>query len=235
MTGASCSMAGMKRSVAILTIFAALLVVAAAYGGYREYGKTDSTPRPSCPTDCNAIGRVTGFQVQVHREGKRSIIRPYKAKVNGKLVSFSIKLGKPSSSQIRFFRRLYGRPAQARITILRPDPRNRNQNHRSTAQSETFTLDPYFGSTPHFALEKPLPVRKGYVIALTVPTWAPAFAVNRPSSDRWRSSRGNHSCSDVSRVDSHQKVGAVKSYRCLHKTARLLYTALVVSNPPRQK
>ena len=39
-------------------------------------------------------------------------------------------------------------------------------------------LNPYFGSTPIFALDHPLTVLQGQVVALTVPTWAPMFAFN---------------------------------------------------------
>ena len=39
--------------------------------------------------------------------------------------------------------------------------------------SEPQKLEKYFGSTVQFALDKSIPVKKGWLVALTVPTWAP--------------------------------------------------------------
>ncbi len=48
---------------------------------------------------------------------------------------------------------------------------------RVTAASPLQTLTPYFGQTVQFPLTTSLEVKKGDIVALTVPTWAPALAL----------------------------------------------------------
>jgi len=217
------------RRRATIAAIACLALPAAAWAGVKEIGLTPA-PRPeaSCPSNCQAIGRVTGFQVQ---QGSRH--NPYRATRDGKVVGFSVTLGKPSDEQQRFFRRLFGRPAEARISILRPGKLKRRQ--RLTGQSEVFDLEPYFGSRPTFALRRPLTVKRGYVIALTVPTYAPAFAVGLGRDEAWRSSRDPARCDDVQQAAAQESRGSVVQYRCFYRTARLLYTAVVITTPKPTK
>ena len=65
----------------------------------------------------------------------------------------------------------------ARISVLRRGTTRKTRlDHRLISQSDRFELDPYFGSKPTFVFDKPIPVKKGNWIALTVPTWAPLLA-----------------------------------------------------------
>jgi hypothetical protein len=214
---------------ATIAAIACLVLPSAAWAGVKIVGETQA-PRPSasCPTNCQAIGRVTGFQVQ---QGARH--NPYRATRDGKVVGFSITLGDPSDQQQRFFRGLFGRPAEARITILRPAKLKRR--HRVTGQSEVFNLEPYFGSRPTFALRRPLTVKRGYVIGLTVPTWAPAFAVGLAKDEAWRSSRDPGECENVQQAAAQETRGSIAQYRCFYRTARLLYTAVVITTPKPTK
>jgi hypothetical protein len=68
-------------------------------------------------------------------------------------------------------------------------------------------------------------VKKGYMVALTVPTWAPAFAVDLSSQEGWRSSRDARRCADVRQRAAQQRVGGLRTYGCFYRTARILYTA----------
>ena len=77
-------------------------------------------------------------------------------------------------------------------------------------------------------LKKRMHVRRGQVIALTLPTWAPVLATDLRGRERWRSSRNPGHCDDVERQAARQTVGRLRDYRCVHTTARLLFTALVV-------
>jgi len=83
------------------------------------------------------------------------------------------------------------------------------------------------GSRQTFTLNQPLNMRKGEFLALTIPTWAPAFAVNLSSNTNvWRSSRLAGQCSGTGNIKAgkpQQKVHSVRSYGCDYKTARLLY------------
>ena len=58
----------------------------------------------------------------------------------------------------------------ARISVLRRGTTRKTRlDHRLISQSDTFELDRYFGSKPTFVFDKPIPVKKGNWIALTVP------------------------------------------------------------------
>ena len=79
-----------------------------------------------------------------------------------------------------------------------------------------------------FALEHPLTVLQGQVVALTVPTWAPMFAFNVSGENTWRGSRLPDHCSnraDIQAGHPQQGVGKTKTYGCYYSNARLLYTA----------
>jgi hypothetical protein len=223
-TAGQCSMARqMKRLVAIVTLLAGLGVAPGASARVSELVVTTPRPPASCPDDCQAIGQTTGFQVQ--NAARRS---PFRVRRRGRVVAFSITLGRPRQDQIDFFTRLFGGAPQARLTILRPEGRNR---HRVTGASEVFALAPYFGSTPTFALDRPLTMKPGYVAALTVPTWAPAFAVGLANEEAWRSSRDPARCDDVRQPAAQQRRGGVRTYGCLYRTARVLYTVDFVADP----
>ena len=104
-----------KLLVTTATILAALVVVAVAAARVSELGTTLDEHTASCPDNCQAIGQVSGFQIQ---QGTRK--NPYRLRSYGKVVAFSIKLGKPNASQIQFFNKLFGGPPQAMLTILKP-------------------------------------------------------------------------------------------------------------------
>ena len=84
-----------KLLVATVTILAALVVVAVAAAQVAELGTTLDEHTASCPDNCQAIGQVCGFQIQ---QGTRK--NPYRLRSYGKVVAFTIKLGKPNASQI---------------------------------------------------------------------------------------------------------------------------------------
>jgi hypothetical protein len=159
---------------------------------------------------------------------------------NGWLVAFSLTLGKPNEAQTRFFNNLWGRPATARVTILDPerpkgDRRNRAQRFRVHNQSEVVTLNPFFGKKAWFTLKRRMHVRKGHIVALTLPTWAPVLSTKLRGKERWRSSRNRNRCEKVENQAARQKVDKLRDYRCLHRTARLLFTALVIHKTPENK
>jgi hypothetical protein len=145
-------------------------------------GETARTLRPDCPAraarNCQAVGRVTGFQSLAGGTQPR----PFAAPFDGKVVSWSISLSRPSAkdtettdNEIGFFNELFSKPSIARIGILKRVPRTKPPEYRLVRQSPRQVLNPYFGSTPEFALEHPLSVAEGQIVALTIPTWAPAF------------------------------------------------------------
>jgi hypothetical protein len=233
-----------KRLVTIATAIVAVAGVAVAAWALppREYGlEPQNRPDADCPQEpCRATGKMTGYQVTQLKEADGDRVREFPTKVrkrNGWLVAFSLTLGDPDDEQKKFFNRLWGKPAQARISILDPEPkkgdrRNRRQRYRLHNQSQPVDLRPFFGKKAWFTLKRRMHVRKGQVIALTLPTWAPVLATGLRERERWRSSRHPDHCEDVTRNAARQKVGRLRDYRCLHSTARLLFTALVVHKTP---
>jgi hypothetical protein len=208
-------------------------------------GQTSETPPPSCPgkivdgreeTACRAEGRVTGFQSIAD-----GVPRPFEAPFEGKIVAWSITLSKPSTvetetttDEVGFFDGFFGTPSQARIAVLRPIEDSKPPKYKLVRQGPIEILNPYFGSTPVFALDHPLTVLKGQVVALTVPTWAPMFAFNVADDNTWRASRLPEHCiapADIQGGHPQQGVGKIKTYGCYYSRARLLYTATLVKKP----
>ena len=91
------------------------------------------------------------------------------------------------------------------------------------AQGDPQKLQRYFGTTVQFALKESIPVKKGYVIALTVPTWAPALAVGLPGTTSWRATRGKGKCNDFDAQTAQTGVNNITRAYCLYRTARLTF------------
>jgi hypothetical protein len=220
-----------KLFVAIVTITAALVLVSLAFGRVAELGTTLDDNTAACPDNCQAIGQVSGFQIQ---QGTRK--NPYRLRSYGKVVAFTVKLGKPNASQITFFNKLFGGPPQIMLTVLKPYKAPKGQKAQPNkyvlaGASPLFDLQNYFGTEPTFALPRPLTIKPGYVVGITVRTWAPAFAVNLADDMIWRSSRDPKNCDDV-RQDAAQDIrGSTRTYGCVYKTARLLYTVTYIPDP----
>lgn len=244
-----------RRAWALLAAAACLLAGLVAIAAPREadsaplrlvvLGKTAETPPASCPgkivnnveiTPCRVEGHVTGFQSIAD-----GVARPYEAPFEGKIVAWSITLAKPSTKETKtttdevgFFNDFLGSPSEARIGVLRPVENTKPPKYTLVRQSPIEVLNPYFGSTPVFALDHPLTVLKGQIVALTVPTWAPMFAFNVSAENTWRGSRQPEHCSskeDIQNGHPQQGVGKTKTYGCYYSNARLLYQAWLVKKP----
>lgn len=229
-------------------------------------GKDGQAPQPDCPgryqktptgdvtlKSCLVEGHITGFQISAN-----GVNLPTRVPFDGKIVSWSISLGKPSKrstennpdsqgiyqvNEFSFFNQLLDSPAQARIAVLRRVENADVKTFKMVRQSPIQVLNPYFGSTPQFVLDHPLTVVKNQIVALSIPTWAPMFSSQEPTSSQWRGSRKKGSCAFPSNAsfdqlkafaeDSHpqQKVGSKKEYTCAFEGARLLYTATLIKKP----
>lgn len=224
----------MKRSqkTALALAAGALALPAAGYAAISEVGTAGGDVPPSCPSDpCNAIPKTTGFQVKVGDTREIDNV-----KEDGRIVAWSITLGSPGPKQAAFFDKMLGGEAQAQITVMRA---GHKQYHRILAQGEPIKLAPYFGQKVQIPLKTSIPVKKGWVIGITVPTWAPGLALNQPRTTSWRASRGKGRCSDPTsdnvRQSAQTKTGQVVQFRCLYQGARLTYSATVISNPTPTK
>lgn len=212
--------------IALLAAGAALAVPATAAAEVIEVGAVPPATPASCPTrPCLAVSRTTGYQAKVGAtRGLMTIPR------TGRIVAWTINLGNPGAQQTTFFNQRLGGESEAQITII--DPR-RKLRSRVVAQGEPQKLQPYFGSTPQFPLTRSIRVHKGEIVALTVPTWAPALAVGLGADTSWRASRGRGKCDDTSLQTAQMHDNQLAQYFCLYRTARLTYTATLIPDPAK--
>ena len=212
--------------------FVSLLVPSFASARTTELGLTadNSLGTPSCPTTpCLAVTRTSGFQLGL---GPRR--NPFAAPRAGRIVAFTMRLGKPTARQVDFFDQQSGGKSQVRIGILRPvKSRVRGQVlYKLNAQSDPFMLEKYFGKTVQFPLYTSLLVRKGWVVVLNVATWAPALMVNGlDNTYSWRASRIKPCSDNPESQPPHTTPGTTRQYFCTYRPARLTYSATLVSTP----
>jgi hypothetical protein len=232
--------------VLAVAIFAAVLALALATG------RAGAAPRvivlgaaapatPSCPTNCQAVGKTTGFQTNI--TGAKS---PFVVTVRGQVVAWSIKLGAPSTkpnpnnnnqSDLDFFNKTFGGTPRARVAVLKPIMKSIREGkpiYKLKSQSPIEDLSDFLGQTTTFTLDTPLRVKPNNVVALSVPTWAPAFAINQSADTKWQASRKKDKCNntdDILAGTDQEEIGSQRSYGCTYTTARLLYSATVVADP----
>jgi hypothetical protein len=210
--------------IALLIAAGALAAPTAASADVITIGAVPPASPPSCPAKpCLAVSRTTGYQAKVGTT-KPIMVIPQA----GRIVAWSIALGNPGTEQTTFFNQRLGGESEAQITIIDPGSKLRS---RVVAQGEPKKLQPYFGTAPMFALNQSIRVHKGWVVALTVPTWAPALAVGLGADTSWRASRARGKCEDTSAQTAQLKVSQLSQYFCLYRTARLTYGATLVTDP----
>jgi hypothetical protein len=213
----------------LLAALAAVLVApGAASARIIEIGDAGVAPAPSCPTSpCEVISRTTAFQTRV--DGKRKL---FVAPAAGRIVAWSITLGTPKRKQRRYFEENLGGPAQAGISVLRQGDRRYG---RVTGVSPVQTLTPYFGQTVQFPLAASIAINEGDVVALTVPTWAPALGLGLARNSVWRASREIDACDDTQTQSAQADVQDLARYKCAYRTARVAYSATLITNPEPPK
>ncbi|MEA2192839.1 MAG: hypothetical protein QOI73_2960 [Solirubrobacteraceae bacterium] len=214
----------MKRRVAAAILAGATLVSpAAASAKVTELGELGQDVRGSCPENCQALTRTTGYQAKVGPD--RTL---YRAPSNGRIVGWSVALGKPGPKQVSYFQERYGGTAQAALVVLDP---GKKLSQRVVAKAPLKKLTPYFGQNVQFPLARTLRIRKGQYIALTVPTWAPTLQIGLGSDTSWRSSRAASGCLDLTTQFAMLGKRTSAIFRCLYRTARLTYSATFLSDP----
>ncbi len=209
----------------LLTALAvALALPAVASAKIIEIGDVGSRAAPSCPAaPCEVISRTTAFQTRIGTQRNMFI-----APADGRLVAWSITLGTPGKKQQRFFTENLGGASQAGISVLKSGDRHYG---RVLAATPMQTLTPYFGQTVQFPLTTSLPVKKGSIIALSVPTWAPALALGLARDNVWRASRDVDACDDTQTQSAQIGVNDRARYKCFYRTARLAYSATLITAP----
>ena len=115
------------------------------------------------------------------------------------------------------------------------------------AQSEVVKLRSQFGQVAEFPLMTPLPVVRGEILALTIPTWAPVLSIEQPTTKfSYSQSRAKQtlsvksgtttkrvsSCNQAATVNLAQiVVGELSSYGCNYAGTRIEYSALEITTP----
>ena len=235
---ARCQVAGAadrcRGAVALICIGAASIGSASSAGtasGGRTtiiLGQTPETPNASCPeTPCRAVGSVTGFQIR-NEEGNL----PFRVPRNGEITAWTITLSQPTPRQRAFFNGFFGRPPEAHLAILKRVPGTHPPRYRLRRQSPVEVLTPYLGQTVRFKLAKPLPVRRATSSRLTIPTWAPAFAVRPPRGQRLAGEPRAGHVHQPHRPPPGQAAAGRRQQAQLRlplQGARLLYTATFVA------
>ena len=211
---------------AVGALLAVLVCAAPASARIVEIGATATEATPTCPSSpCLAVSRTTGYQAKVV-DSREAYVVP----AAGRIVAWTISLGAPDARQIEFFEDNYGE-SSAQLTILR---RGKRLYHRVIATTPAQRLESYFGQKVQFPLASSIPVKKGYVVALTVPTWAPALTQLLEDGSSWRASRAKNRCSDTDAQTAQTRTGTLTQYRCLYR-ARLTYSATLVTDPKPNK
>ena len=117
----------------------------------------------------------------------------------------------------------------ARIAVIK---RRDKRNYKLKSQSPSSGLHPPWHRQT-FTLTRPLKIRKGEFLALTIPTWAPSFAIGLGAQQPLAPSRVAGQCgtTDPNQIKNgkpQQKVGSSRQYGCDYNGARLLYWAYYV-------
>jgi hypothetical protein len=235
-------MRDMKRSpLAILAAFGLLSVLApaAAQAQVIELGVPRSalTP-PTCPptvkpANCTIIlTQVTALETI--RDG---LAYPTKVTKAGKVVAFTLGLSRldrnraTAKQDIHFLDQSYGGVPMASITALRPVGKASARKWAVAGESPAVHLIPYLGQVAQFPLDRPLTVKPGYVLALTVPTWAPVLSFDLSAKNfAYRQSR-TKSCSTPAPTEMAQlTIGATATYGCNYPGTRVEYSATEITN-----
>ncbi len=182
---------------------------------------------PLCPQNCQVIPTVNGIQKLLPTGNS-----PYRATANGKITAWKLWLGKPKASDRAALNARFGSPPQAAITVLQRVNTKEGKKFRLQRKSPVEGLNRELGGIATFKLKEPIRIKKGQFVALSVPTWAPAFADRLGSDYAWRASRQPGKCGagSIDQSRSQLKVGSKRFYACNFKGSRMLFTAKLKFN-----
>jgi hypothetical protein len=230
-------------------LVAVLTLPTAASAAVVQIGQT-KTPlaAPACPkgtpsSSCKIVlERTTAIQTKAD-----GVTRPTRIKQDGWIVAFSVGLSRLSSdaktvhSLLHGLDTAYGGTPQLALTVLQPKGKGA---YTVAARSGDYHLIPFLGQVlteplslpPRFSAFTALPVKKGDVLALTVPTWAPILTYNLSTSQYAYAQSRTQNCDAAAASQTAQtKVGASTKYGCAYTGTRVQYSATEVTNVPYPK
>jgi hypothetical protein len=254
----------MKRVVLALTatLVAAVLVPALASAQELQVGVTASPLiSPTCPSGLPASEcTIVLTQVTAYETLRDGIVNPTTIKKSGVLASFTVGLSGTSTinaKDVAYLNKVHGGPAEVQLTVLRPTGTVNNPSYRVAAESPVYLVHGLLGQIAEFPLVAPLPVVRGEIVALTVPTWAPVLSFDLDTSKfsysqsrtkmKVSSTTGTttgttttstttgktvSSCNTPAAVNLAQlTIGQFSSYSCNYPGTRVEYSALEITTP----
>jgi hypothetical protein len=222
-----------RPRLALAAAFAALAALPATPAAAKmvELGAQSAVPKPTCPQKatpvapsdfCRIVTRTTAYQVQ---SGAKKA--PVTVPSDGKVVAFTLSLGDLSKTQIKRADGIYGGASRVRLTVLRK-VKGRALFRSVVGQSHDVRTAPYFGQATQFAMDRAIKVKKGDIVAVTVPTWAPMLALGLSEANAWRTSRSAGACDNFTAQSAMTVLKATRRFGCTYNTARMTYTATFV-------
>ena len=250
----------MKRAVSALAaaLLAAVLVPAAASAADLKVGVTASPLRsPTCPANAQGIAcTIILQQVTAYETLRDGVANPDTIRQSGVISSFTLGLAGTNlitPSVIAARDQEYGGPPEAQLTALLPTGTSQNPTYRVAAESDVVKLRGELGKVAEFPLTTPLPVVRGEILALTVPTWAPVLSIEQnttkfayaqsrvkgstvltiPATTTTPATRKRVSTCIAPRTTNFAQVvvGELSGYSCVYPGTRIEYSALEITTP----
>jgi hypothetical protein len=221
-----------SRVIGAVLAVCALMGAGAADARIVEMGQLEEDVVPSCPSDpCRALSRTSTFQKRID-----GVEDAFTVPANGRIVAWTIALAAPTNKQIKFFEENFSGEPSAGITVFRASKKKGERGiYTSIGESGVQTLTNYYGQTVQFPMANTLRVLKGDRVGLTVPTWAPALAVNQAKNTTWRATRDEDSCTDFFDQTAIQELGTQTMFGCGYRTERLTYSVTLITAPKPNK
>ncbi len=237
----------MKRAVSALvaTLIAAVMLPAGASAAEVQIGVTTSPViSPTCPPNAQGTScTILLPQVTAYETLRDGVATPDLIRRSGVIASFTLGLAGTSlltPAIVAGEDKKYGGPPEAQLTVLRPVGTPADPSFRVAAESAVVKLRSEFGKVAEFPLVTPLPVVRGEILALTVPTWAPVLSFEldptkfayAQSKAKLSTGKGTTTCDTTGGPNLAQVVvGQFSSYGCTYAGTRIEYSALEITTP----
>jgi hypothetical protein len=190
--------------------------------------------KPGCPgfdaANCRIVlVRQTGFQAKVGTTKNFTM-----ATSSGHVVAWTLPLAAVSTADLTKVNSLYGGAPRVALVVLAPLGKSM---FKVVQKGPLVDVTKYLGTTPTFALPTALPIKKGQIVGITVPTWAPVIQLGLGSDTSWRSTRPLKDAVQENFASQRALVGSSvqASFAALYQRARLAYSATFVPTPTPAK
>ena len=187
--------------------------------------------------------KIVLTQVTAYETLRDGVVNPDTIKQSGVISAFTLGLAGTNLITPKILANLdkaYGGAPEAQLTVLRATGTTANPSYRVAAESAVVKLRPELGRVAEFPLVTPLPVVRGEILALTVPTWAPVLSFELDTTKfsyvqsraNLRLTAGGTSCETTGGANLAQiVVGEFSSYGCSYPGTRIEYSALEITTP----